>query len=100
MAEFVPAKVPPVNESREPGMDHAHYPFRALPDAPRFVWHDGGRPEAPEQRPSLQCATRQHGQRARDRDGILSAKRRTWDDVNVVCGKLEMRGTVIGCKVD
>ncbi len=37
MAEFVPAKVPPVNETREPGMDHAHYPFRALPDARRFV---------------------------------------------------------------
>src|SRR5882762_6706342 len=38
MAEFVPAKVPPVNETRSPGMDHAHYPFRALRDAPRFVW--------------------------------------------------------------
>jgi peptidoglycan/xylan/chitin deacetylase (PgdA/CDA1 family) len=43
MAEFVPANVPPVNEPREPGMDHAHYPFRALPDAPRFVWPDGAR---------------------------------------------------------
>src|SRR6266700_4092824 len=43
MAEFIPAKVPPANESREPGMDHAHYPFRALPDAPRFVWPGGAR---------------------------------------------------------
>jgi allantoinase len=43
MAEFVPAKVPPVNETREPGMDHAHYPFRALPDAPSFVWPGGAR---------------------------------------------------------
>jgi allantoinase len=38
MAEFTPAKVPPVGESRDPGMDHAHYSFRPLPDAPRFVW--------------------------------------------------------------
>jgi allantoinase len=37
------ADVPPVGESREPGMDHAHYPFRALPDAPRFIWPDGAR---------------------------------------------------------
>jgi allantoinase len=43
MAEFIPAKVPPVNEVRVPGMDHAHYPFRALPDAPRFVWPEGAR---------------------------------------------------------
>jgi allantoinase len=43
MAEFTPAKVPPVDETREPGMDHAHYPFRALPDAPRFIWPDGAR---------------------------------------------------------
>jgi peptidoglycan/xylan/chitin deacetylase (PgdA/CDA1 family) len=43
MAEFIPAKTPPVNETRVPGMDHAHYPFRALPDAPRFVWPDGAR---------------------------------------------------------
>ena len=34
---------PPVNEAREPGMDHAHYTFRARPDAPRFVWPDGAR---------------------------------------------------------
>jgi allantoinase len=37
------ADVPPVGEIREPGMDHAHYPFRALPDAPRFIWPDGAR---------------------------------------------------------
>jgi allantoinase len=43
MVEFVPSKVPPVSETREPGMDHAHYPFRALPDAPRFVWSGGAR---------------------------------------------------------
>jgi peptidoglycan/xylan/chitin deacetylase (PgdA/CDA1 family) len=43
MAEFVPARVPPVDEAREPGMDHAHYPFRALPDAPRFVWPGNAR---------------------------------------------------------
>ncbi len=43
MAEFVPAKVPPVNETRGPGMDHAHYPFRALPDSLRFVWPGGAR---------------------------------------------------------
>ena len=43
MVEFVPAKIPPVSEAREPGMDHAHYPFRALPAAPRFTWPDGAR---------------------------------------------------------
>jgi allantoinase len=43
MAEFVPAKVPPVNETREPGMDHVHYPFRTLPDAPCFVWPGAAR---------------------------------------------------------
>src|SRR5580704_15205022 len=43
MAEFVPAKVPPVNEKREPGMDHAHYPFRSLTDTPRFTWPEGAR---------------------------------------------------------
>jgi peptidoglycan/xylan/chitin deacetylase (PgdA/CDA1 family) len=43
MAEFVPAKVPPADEAREPGMDQAHYPFRALPDAPCFVWPGGAR---------------------------------------------------------
>ena len=43
MAEFIPAKVPPTGETRGPGMDHGHYPFRALPDAPRFVWPGGAR---------------------------------------------------------
>ena len=43
MAELVPSNVPPVGEQRGPGMDHAHYPFRSLPDAPRFVWPDGAR---------------------------------------------------------
>jgi allantoinase len=39
----IPAKVPPVGEAREPGMDHAHYPFRPLPDVPRFAWPNGAR---------------------------------------------------------
>jgi allantoinase len=43
MVEFIPAKVPPADETRLPGMDHAHYPFRALPDAPRFEWPGGAR---------------------------------------------------------
>jgi allantoinase len=43
MVEFIPAKVPPAGEARLPGMDHAHYPFRALPDAPRFEWPGGAR---------------------------------------------------------
>ena len=43
MAEFVPSKIPPTDEPRTPGMDHAHHPFRALPDAPRFIWPDGAR---------------------------------------------------------
>jgi len=43
MAEFVPSPRPPVNEARAPGMDHAHYPFRALPEAPRFIWPGGAR---------------------------------------------------------
>ena len=34
----MPDTTPPVGEQRDPGMDHAHYPFRALPDAPRFTW--------------------------------------------------------------
>jgi peptidoglycan/xylan/chitin deacetylase (PgdA/CDA1 family) len=38
MVEFVPAKVPPTNEQRSAGMDHTQYPYRALPDAPRFTW--------------------------------------------------------------
>ncbi len=43
MAEFVPSKTPPTDEVRAPGMDHAHYPFRALPESPRFAWPDGAR---------------------------------------------------------
>src|SRR4051812_23254248 len=43
MAEFIPAKAPPAGETRGAGMDHAHYPFRALPDAPRFEWPEGAR---------------------------------------------------------
>jgi peptidoglycan/xylan/chitin deacetylase (PgdA/CDA1 family) len=43
MVEFVPSRTPPVNEIREPGMDHAHYPFRSLPDAPRFTWPGAAR---------------------------------------------------------
>jgi allantoinase len=43
MVEHVPDKTPPTGELREPGMDHAHYQFRALPDAPRFVWPNGAR---------------------------------------------------------
>jgi len=34
---------PPTDEVRLPGMDHAHYGFRTLNDAPRFVWPDGAR---------------------------------------------------------
>ena len=33
----------PAGEQRLPGMDHAHYPFRTLRDAPRFDWPDGAR---------------------------------------------------------
>jgi peptidoglycan/xylan/chitin deacetylase (PgdA/CDA1 family) len=43
MAEFKPANTPPIGEQRAAGMDHAHYPFRALPDAPRFAWPGGAR---------------------------------------------------------
>jgi peptidoglycan/xylan/chitin deacetylase (PgdA/CDA1 family) len=43
MVEFTPEKIPPANETRRPGMDHDHYSFRALPDAPRFVWPGGAR---------------------------------------------------------
>jgi len=28
---------------RASGMDHAHYKFRRLPDAPHFVWPGGAR---------------------------------------------------------
>jgi peptidoglycan/xylan/chitin deacetylase (PgdA/CDA1 family) len=43
MAEFKPTNVPPVDEPRAPGMDHAHFPFRTLPDTPRLVWPNGAR---------------------------------------------------------
>jgi len=43
MAEFVPTKIPPANEQRSAGMDHAHYPYRALPDAPCFAWPGNAR---------------------------------------------------------
>lgn len=43
MVEFVPSNIPPAGEAREPGMDHAHYPFRKLPDTPRFQWPDNAR---------------------------------------------------------
>ena len=38
-----PTNIPPIAEKREPGMDHPHYAFRALPDAPRFQWPNGAR---------------------------------------------------------
>lgn len=38
-----PATPPPRDEARAPGMDHALYPFRTLPEAPRFVWPEGAR---------------------------------------------------------
>ena len=37
------SNTPPVNETREPGMDHPHSGFRILPDAPRFAWPGGAR---------------------------------------------------------
>lgn len=43
MAEFTPTNIPPVNEPRPAGMDHAHYPFRVHSDATRMVWPDGAR---------------------------------------------------------
>lgn len=43
MAEFTPAKVPPANEPRPAGMDHGHYAYRTLGEAPRFVWPGGAR---------------------------------------------------------
>ena len=38
-----PMKTLPAGEQRLPGMDHGHYPFRTLRDAPRFEWPDGAR---------------------------------------------------------
>jgi peptidoglycan/xylan/chitin deacetylase (PgdA/CDA1 family) len=43
MVEFTPATIPPADERRDPGMDHAHYPFRTLTDAPRMLWPNGAR---------------------------------------------------------
>ncbi|MSO91222.1 MAG: hypothetical protein EXR01_06555 [Acetobacteraceae bacterium] len=43
MADKIPSDIPPAGEVRAPGMDHAHYPIRHLPDAPRFAWPDGAR---------------------------------------------------------
>jgi allantoinase len=43
MADHTPSNIPPVGEVRDPGMDHAHHPFRILPEAPRFAWPDGAR---------------------------------------------------------
>jgi allantoinase len=43
MAEHIPGKLPPTGEIRTAGMDHAHYPYRRLPDAPCFDWPDGAR---------------------------------------------------------
>ena len=43
MAEFVASKIPPPDERRGPGMDHAHHPFRTLAQAPHFAWPDGAR---------------------------------------------------------
>ena len=38
MAEFKTTNIPPVNEPRPAGMDHDHYPFRTLVDAPSMQW--------------------------------------------------------------
>lgn len=38
-----PARGPPRDEVRVPGMDHDLYPFRTLEQSPRFVWPDGAR---------------------------------------------------------
>lgn len=43
MADPARTNIPPVGEVRPPGMDHAHYPYRILPEAPRFVWPEGAR---------------------------------------------------------
>ena len=43
MADSIPTNIPPVGEVRLPGMDHAHHPYRILPEAPRFAWPDGAR---------------------------------------------------------
>lgn len=38
-----PSNVPPVGERRDPGMDHDLFPFRTLPESPRFAWPGGAR---------------------------------------------------------
>ena len=43
MADPARTNIPPVGEVRPPGMDHAHHPYRILPEAPRFAWPDGAR---------------------------------------------------------
>jgi len=43
MAEYTPTNIPPVNEPRPAGMDHAHYPFRIHSDATRMTWPGGAR---------------------------------------------------------
>ncbi len=43
MVEHIPGKLPPTEEFRDPGMDHGHYPFRTLTEAPSFVWPNGAR---------------------------------------------------------
>lgn len=43
MVEHKPANIPPMGEQRGPGMDHAHYRFRTLPESPHFAWPDSAR---------------------------------------------------------
>ena len=43
MAEYKPTSIPPVDEPRPAGMDHAHYPFRVHSDATRMSWPQGAR---------------------------------------------------------
>jgi peptidoglycan/xylan/chitin deacetylase (PgdA/CDA1 family) len=38
-----PSDTPPVGETRAPGMDHALYPYRTLPDTPAIQWPNGAR---------------------------------------------------------
>lgn len=40
---YRPGVLPPHGEIRSPGMDHAHHPFRTLPDIPVFAWPDRAR---------------------------------------------------------
>lgn len=43
MAEHKPGATPPIGEIRQPGMDHALYPFRTLDQGPRIIWPNGAR---------------------------------------------------------